>query len=900
MQIISSVRVERGCRPAILAFAIAAVLIAGSVQAQTRSPAGTAQTSFDIPAQAAGEALNAFARQSGWRILFPYDAVEGKRTRTVRGEMNNEEALNRLLADTGLIVASRENGVITLCEEESGRCAGAQQRRERNGAESSSAVPASPQASPGPEVATREGSIADLGRMTVTGTRIRGGATPSPIITIGAENIQEAGYTDLGEVIRALPQNFSGGQNPGVVSLGYSGGGLMNQNITGGSGLNLRGLGPDASVTLLNGRRMAYGGLVQSVDISAIPVEAVERIEIVPDGASAIYGADAVGGVGNIVLKREYDGVAVGALYGTATEGGLSTREYTATAGGAWNTGGLIATFKDASVDPIHAADRAYTTQLIAPTTLYPGSDLRSGLVSAHQSLGSSSELRLDAFRAERSQLYNLFASNGLNNRVTPDTTMTMVSPGIEFSLPGDWTLSFGAAWSRSEHVQIQSWETVQTGERALWLHDTLSNGGRLYEVGMEGPVFSTGGGEARFAAGAGYRANDFSQFNHLTGVETTRGDESARFAYAEIQVPLVGPESKVANVRRLALTAAVRGEDHDGFGSVSVPKFGLIYGPSADFTLSASWGRSFKAPTLYQRYRDHFAILERPAFWGGAGYPDDATVLSSGGGNRDLGPERARSWTTTLAFHPEARPGLSAELTWFNIDYKDRAIEPVANFAQAMSNPIFAQFVVHSPTAQQQAELLAAADRFNNRIGVPYDPEDVVAIIYAQYVNIARQEISGVDLSGTYRFDLGSGQMTIRGAASWLDSSQRNTPHHPPFDLSGTLNNPPELAGRIGAVWNSRGFMASAFVNHKAGVENAVENEETASFTTIDAVLRYVTGESGGGWSGLELALSAQNLFNRAPPLHTSWLPGYAPPYDSTNYSAVGRFLSLSVSKRW
>ncbi|MCD9008118.1 TonB-dependent receptor [Luteimonas sp. XNQY3] len=746
-----------------------------------------------------------------------------------------------------------------------------------------------------------EPNAIQLDTVQVTGTRIRGGVTPSPVVTIGIESIREEGFRDLGEVIRSIPQNFSGGQNPGVLSLGYSGGGLANQNITGGSGLNLRGLGPDATVTLLNGRRMAYGGLVQSVDISAIPVEAVERIEIVPDGASAIYGADAVGGVGNVILRRDFDGVAVNALHGGATGGGLSTREYAVTAGTYWNTGGVLATFKDASVEPVFASERSYTSQLIPPTTLYPGSDLRSGLVTAHQSIGGVAELRLDAFRSERSQLYNLFATNGRNNRVTPETTTTMASPGVEFFLPGDWTASIGAALGKSDHIQIQWWETPGTTVRTRWLHDTLSNDSRLYEVGMEGPVFATGGGDARLAIGAGYRTNDFRQRNELTGATTVQGDESARFAYAEMQVPLVGPDSDVTNVERLSLTAAVRREDHDGFGGVTVPKLGLIYGPSADVTLSASWGKSFKAPTLYQRYRDHFAILERPAFWGDGGYSPEATVLSSGGGNRDLGAERARTWTATLAFHPEAHPGLSAELTWFNIDYTDRAAEPITTSSQALTNPIFAPFIVYAPTAQQQADLLAAADRFTNRTGQPYAPENVVAIIYGQYVNVARQEISGLDLSGNYRFDLGAGRMTLRGAVSWLDSTQQVTASHPGYDLAGTLYNPPKVTGRIGAVWNSGGLTASAFGNYKAGVENTIESEKTASFTTFDAVLRYAVEAPGTGLgSGLEFALSAQNLFDRSPPLHTSFLPGYAPPYDSANYSAVGRFVSLSVSKRW
>src|SRR5690606_6864079 len=167
----------------------------------------------------------------------------------------------------------------------------------------------------------------------------------------------------LGEVIRAVPQNFNGGQNPGV-TLGS--GGLANQNLTGGSSLNLRGLGPDATLTLLNGRRLAYGGFVRAIDIGAISVGAVDRMEIMADGASAIYGSDAVGGVGNVILKRDYEGIEIAARYGNATGGGLATREYSATAGTVWTGGGMIAAYQDTTVDPIRAADRAYTAYMSA------------------------------------------------------------------------------------------------------------------------------------------------------------------------------------------------------------------------------------------------------------------------------------------------------------------------------------------------------------------------------------------------------------------------------------------------------------------------------------------------------------------------------------------------------
>ncbi|MHB1273967.1 MAG: TonB-dependent receptor plug domain-containing protein [Rhodanobacter sp.] len=743
----------------------------------------------------------------------------------------------------------------------------------------------------------------NLQTVTVTGTRIRGGTTPSPVITIGSEQIQEEGFTDLGEVIRSVPQNFSGGQNPGVAAGANMGAaGLANQNITGGSSLNLRGLGPDATLTLLNGRRLSYGGFVQAVDISAIPVEAVDRLEIVADGASAIYGSDAVGGVGNVVLKRDFDGVSVGARYGVATEGGMATREYTAVAGTTWTDGGVMAAYKGDSVDPIYTGQRDYTGYMAAPTTIYPGSDLHSGLVSAHQMLGDSAELHLDALRTERHQHVEYVW--GGNNRLSPTTTTSFVAPSIDILMPGDWTVTVGAAWGRDEHIQYQQRTGANSGATTLLVDDCYCNESSTIEVGAEGPLFSLGGGDARLAAGVGYRKNSYTQTNRIAHVDTVKGSESNRFAYAEIDLPFVDPGAHIAGVERLTATAAIRAENHGRFGSISTPKLGLIYDPSADFTVAATWGKSFKEPTLYQRYSASYRWLDRPQNYGGAGYPADATILFRSGGNPSLDPERARTWTASLKFHPEALPRLETALTWFDIDYRDRVIEPITNYAEALSNPIYAEFVDRTPTAEEQAAVLAGAGKFYNFTGTAYDPDKVVAIIGAQYVNATRQRVKGLDLSGSYRWDLSEGDLTVRGSASWLESSQQTRGTPAAYDLAGTIYNPAKVKGRFGAVWSSGRFSTGAFANYVAGITNTLDGRKTASFTTVDADVRYHTGDRGHAWSRIELALSAQNLFNRVPPLHTVMDLGAGNrqsfPYDSTNYSAIGRFLSLSVTKHW
>lgn len=837
---------------------------------------------YALPAASLAQSINAIGQSNDVQVIYDAALLKGKMAGPISGHFTLSQALDKALAGSGLAYEFVNSGHTVVIRK----------------------APLSPQknnsAAPDNKTTKTKQSVepTTLSTVAVTGTRIRGGVTASPTITVTAQQIQSEGFSDLGEVIRSVPQNFNGGQNPGVSSGGFSGAGLANQNVTGGSSLNLRGLGPDASLTLLNGRRLAYSGFVQAVDIDAIPVEAVDRIDIVPDGASAIYGSDAVGGVANVILKRDFDGVTVGTRYGGATEGGLVTRNYNATAGTRWSTGGLIATWMKTSTDPIYAAERDYTDYLGPPTTIYPGSDLRSGLLSAHQSLGDTIELHLDALRSERDQNY-YYDYLGIN-RLSDTTSTALISPGVEWWLPHDWTLSLNGTWGRGEDHEHQVRGDPTTGVSTILVNDCYCNESRTYELSVEGPLLELSSGDVRLAAGTGYRKNVFWQYSYTKGARTTQGAESARSAYAEIDVPVIGASQSVPGMRELSLTAAVRREDYSSFGGVTTPKVGLIYSPNNDFTAKASWGRSFKAPTLLQVNQGQVALLGFPRSFGGTGYPAEAMVLRVGGGNPDLKPERARTWTVSLAYHPQALPGLELGLTGFDIDYTDRVVQPITNYSQVLGNPVFAQVVDYQPSAVE-LERIVSTTKFYNFTGVPYDPDNVAAIIYGNYVNVARQKIRGADLSGSYRFDLGAGRLTVRGSSSWIDSAQQSTVAQDPFDLSGTLFNPAKVRGRAGVVWEQGSFTTSAFANYTDGVTNTADGKKTASFTTFDAVLRYVSGQPAGTLSGVEVTLSVQNLLDRAPPLYTpNSYANYAFPYDSTNYSAIGRFISLSVSKHF
>ena len=155
-------------------------------------------------------------------------------------------------------------------------------------------------------------------RVNVTGTNIKrvDTETAAPIETITREDIQASGLQTISEVVRQITANNNGSVSPSFTN-GFS---------ASGSGVSLRGLGPNNTLVLLNGRRVANFGLAEDahasyVDLQQIPFDAVERIEVLKDGASAIYGSDAVAGVINVILRQQYTGFTATATAGTTGNG---------------------------------------------------------------------------------------------------------------------------------------------------------------------------------------------------------------------------------------------------------------------------------------------------------------------------------------------------------------------------------------------------------------------------------------------------------------------------------------------------------------------------------------------------------------------------------------------------
>lgn len=175
----------------------------------------------------------------------------------------------------------------------------------------------------------------EVEEVVVTGSRIGRASdfeSPSPITTVDREYIEDSGYVNLQQLLEKIPAAGNGTFS--------TRGNNQDSTANGASAVSLRGLGADATLVLVNGRRVAISSFAESittnfVDINSIPVAAIERVEVLKDGASAVYGSDAVAGVVNIVLRKNFEGFEFTAGYGDTSESDNDETMLTAI----WGTG---------------------------------------------------------------------------------------------------------------------------------------------------------------------------------------------------------------------------------------------------------------------------------------------------------------------------------------------------------------------------------------------------------------------------------------------------------------------------------------------------------------------------------------------------------------------------------
>jgi iron complex outermembrane recepter protein len=974
------------------------------------------QTNFDIPAQSLGASLKDLAHQAGVQILFEESTVSGLSAPALQARQSVEQALRALLRNTGLVYVASGDAIAIRkgfgLQNESAQPPGQNPRSREIRHEGATAggqriaQASEPATSDGAELPEAPAMVRDeLEMVVVTGSRLKRieAAGPSPVQVITRQEIDRSGAATVREVLNTVTQNANSRDESG------------NATFLGASTVQLRGLPLGATLILLNGRRIGASAAQVSFnifDLSNVPLEAVERIEVLTDSASAIYGADAVGGAVNIILRQDFDGAGAGVRYGTSSKSDADERQASFTIGGNGDklSGLMVLDYYDR--DLLHASDRELTHT--SDFTRFGGDDLRStfaypanvysldggplpGLTSSFAGVPAgtdgigltpadfaATDGVLNKFETAPYQTLqgsadrkSVFASG--RYRITPQTsvfaealythrrqvvsfppeplpfgqfgffTVPANNPFNPFGVPvgvdyrfvelgartNDATTDFsrfvvGASgeWGRAD------WEVYWLGDRdetdvvngatlnsflnvpviqqfldssdpnvalnvfsttgnnnpqtlaallqATATVDDLNSRASMAEAVVRAPLWSLPGGPMNAVLGVNLRRERVDFLSPLAG--DLRDQRRSKSAFAELALPLIGPEQGIPAVSSLELTGAVRHDDYDDFDSSTEPQFGLTWRPWRNLLLRASYGEAYKAPTPFQLFFPRLTVPGTAFDPQRGGEPSDFIAIL--GGNPDLDPEQGNSTSFGFIWEPAFASGLSISMNAFRVRQDD--------------------FI----TAFSVDQLLANEALFPGRVvrgaPAPTDPPGFAGPIISvdtSNINFGGITTDGLDGELQYAFPSGAwGELVASLYFTYIDEYEvRLTPGTPPqngVDLASDAGYPLRFRGTAGLTWNLRGVWSATLNTRYSGSYTDYDGiHELPSQTLLDLQLQRNFGLRNGFWlfQGLEATLGVTNLTDQQGEFSRSFAG-----YDYQRADMRGRFFYLNLKARF
>ncbi len=327
-----------------------------------------AKRDFDIPAQSLSSALLILGRQTSIQIMTSSDDLQGVRSSAVRGTMAIKEALTQLLKGTDLrFETAGRNSVAIVRPGTSPDTPEAAEalRISRTGASMQRVASdeVHEQERRADEEADREPDDEAESEIVITGSRIRRDPLETqvnPVTIYSRTDIQRTGAINITDFVGRITQG-----QPDLSALASD-----DFPVSGRTTINLRGLGNNTTLILVDGRRIpksgqGFGG--EAYDLNGVPLGAVERIEVLTDGASAVYGTDAIGGVVNIITRQDFRGMEVFTQYGNTFDSDVSERNVNLALGqggvfsGSQRRYSLALNASAYSRNSLQAIDRPYT-----------------------------------------------------------------------------------------------------------------------------------------------------------------------------------------------------------------------------------------------------------------------------------------------------------------------------------------------------------------------------------------------------------------------------------------------------------------------------------------------------------------------------------------------------------
>ncbi len=812
---------------------------------------------FDIPAEDLGRALQTFARVAGQQVVYDGATTAGKVSTPLKGSFSADDGLRILLTGSGLTFHRGAQGVLMITE---------------------------PQ--PRAEGATPDRASAyAVGEVVVTGSHIHGAPVVSGnLTTITRSDIDLGGFATTADLMASVPQNFSGLTPASESALGTRGG-IVEQNINNATSIDLRGLGPQATLTLLDGQRISGADIGRVVDVSTLPIELIDRVDVLTDGNSAIYGSDAVGGVVNFVLKHSYDGALTSAYYGASVYGGEDIT-FDQLFGKTFDRGGFLIGYDYAHDQSFNEAKAGLTTypnvygELLSNEPLAPDTVSHTVYASGQYDVTAGVQVYGDASFVWRSQASNSLTQVPSANLSIPGAHSEYdhvydVVVGSNIQLPSLWSLNLSGATSgynesrQSSEFELLGATTLGSSVIATRDGSSLSTGSAV----ADGPIpWFLDGAKAAIGGQVEYETISTSQ-NVSSGGTIVNADRTTGSVFGEVHLPLI-PESAPPIVGRLDLSLAARYDHYSDFGGTFNPQGSLKWSLPGGVALRGSLASAFRAPDLFELYGGTYESLENVDVCTGSSCAARPGLILSDG-NPSLRPEKATTQSIAIDFAPPQARWFKASVSYFNIDYRDRIAFPFTTFP-TVDTAYAPGDAILNPTASQVSQYQNAPDAepLFDFTATPFNPKTQqlqtvfpnLAIILNNYQNIALESVNGLDFAANGTFGLPKGTLALGLNGTYtLNHTGKYTPTTVAQPLSNEVGLPAPLRLRANAGWGLGAFSTALYIN----VVGSYRDQFTTPYSTIPT---FITADatigidgsklsSTSSFRGWQLFLSAQNL---------------------------------------
>ena len=336
----------------------------------------------DIPSGRAGDSLIQLGRETGLQIIYIPNNLATVRTPELKGEWEPREALRLLLAGTDLTFSEAGEGTVFVHRKRSDA------RRDPDSNAQSVSPPGPKAPASDPQIVlvlskpcphplapaklpwTQTQQTVELPRVDPPMGQLHEmvvcGVPPNLLgidpLVVDREEIHKSGLATTAQLVNTLPQNFGGGPNENTVR-----GNQAETNSSFGSGINLRGLSDDGTIVLVNGRRLAPSGTAGAfTDIANLPLAAIDHMEVIPEGTTALYGVDAIGGIVNFVTRQDV-GLETHAEVGGLAQGAVYEERFGQSDGWRWDTGNAFVLLEYDERDALPASRRRLATSDLVP-----------------------------------------------------------------------------------------------------------------------------------------------------------------------------------------------------------------------------------------------------------------------------------------------------------------------------------------------------------------------------------------------------------------------------------------------------------------------------------------------------------------------------------------------------